>query len=175
MSSDWFHLGCQDAPLVQQAEPVIRPAGIFIGPFNNEIFPAGITTNRSEDHNWRLQINRVNSTEEVFGRNWPHPETNSKHITYVNNQRSHSESVNAQISKQTDGHQIVNNINNSFRDTFQALHLSKWIPIRDISDEEPDRPPLQGPDTIVTERPLLDRAVANEALDDDVVRRITIA
>ena len=65
--------------------------------------------------------------------------------------------------KQTDGHQIVNNMNNSFRDRFQALHLSEWIPIRDAPDEEPDRPPLQTPDTIVTERPLPNGAVANEA------------
>ena len=44
MSSDWFYLGSLDPPSVQRAEPVIRPAGIYIGPFNNEIFPAGKTT-----------------------------------------------------------------------------------------------------------------------------------
>ena len=65
MSSDWFHLGSWDAPLVRQAEPVVRPAGNYIGPFNDEIFPAGNTTNKSEDHNWRQRKENVNCTEEI--------------------------------------------------------------------------------------------------------------
>ena len=176
MSSDWFHLGSRDAPLVRQAEPVIRPAGINIGPFKDKICPAGNTTNKSEDHDWRQRKKNVDYTKEaIFERNWPHPETHGEHDTYINNRRSHSESVNAQISKQIDGHQKVNNMNNLFRVRFQALHLSTWIPIRDVPDEEPNRPPLQRPDMIITERPLPDRAVANKALDEKVVRRITIA
>ena len=75
--------------------------------------------------------------------------------------------------KQTDGHQIVNNMNNSFRDRFQALYLSTWIPIRDKLDEEPDKPPQRRLDRIITERQLPDRAVANEALNDAVICQIT--
>ena len=54
----------------------------------------------------------------------------------------------------TDGHQIVNNMDNSLRSRFQALHLTTWIPIRDEADEEPEKPSQQRSDTIIMERPL---------------------
>ena len=83
MSSNWFYLGSRDAPLVRQAKPIERPAGIYIGPSNNEIVPARNTSNQSEDHNWRQRKENVSRTEEaIFERNWPHTGTkvNTTHI-----------------------------------------------------------------------------------------------
>ena len=161
---------------MRQGEPIKRPAEIYIAPFNDKIFPAGNITNQSEDHNWRRRKKNINCTEgAIFDRNWPHTGTNGDHYTYINNQRPPSESVDAQISKQTDSHQIVNNMNNSVRDRLQALHLSTWIPIRDELDEEPDRSPQRRPNTIITERPIPDRADANETSNIEAIRQITVA
>ena len=34
VSPEWFHLGSQCAPIARQVEPIIRPAGTYLGPFN---------------------------------------------------------------------------------------------------------------------------------------------
>jgi hypothetical protein len=147
-SSDCFYLGSQDTPLVQQAEPMKRP---YIGPFNDKVAPAETITNQSEDHNWRWRKKNSRCTEEaVFKENWPYPRAKGKHRTYINKQRHSDESVNAQVSKKTDVHQVVDDMDNSLRGRLRALHLPMWIPIRDEPDKEPQRP-LQGrPDTTIT-------------------------
>ena len=66
-------------------------------------------------------------------------------------------------------------MNNSVRDRLQALHISTWIPIRDELDEEPDRSPQRRPNTIITERPIPDRADANETSNIEAIRQITVA
>ena len=79
-----------------------------------------------------------------------------------------------QFSRKTDGHQIVNKMDNSLRNRLRAIHLNEWIPIRDQPDEEPpDRSPLQRPHTSSI-RPIPARAVPSETMDDDVARQITI-
>ena len=130
----------------------------------------GDTTNESEDHNWRQRNNTSRTREAVYEGNWPHPEEQGGHDIYINNQHPH----NAQISRKTDGHQIINIMDNSLRNRLRAIHLNEWIPIRDELDEEPpDRSQLQRPHTI-SGRPIPARAVANETMGDDVARRITI-
>ena len=141
MSSDWCYMASRDTPLVRQAETIKRPAGIYIGPFDDEIAPAKQIANQSKDHNWRWCTGNLGCAEEaVFEENWPHSGAKGKHPTYINKQHRLDESVDVQISKKTDGHRIANNMNNSSRGKFRALHLPEWIPIRDEPDEEPQRP-----------------------------------
>ena len=34
VNPEWFHLGSQCAPIARQVEPIARPAGTYLGPFN---------------------------------------------------------------------------------------------------------------------------------------------
>ena len=140
------------------------------------IVPTEKIKNQSEDHNWRWRKRSTRCAEEaVFEEKWPHLGTSGKQHKYINKQRHPGEPVEAQVPKQTDGHQIVNTMNNSLRGRFQALHLSTWIPIRDEADEEPEEPSQQRFDTIITERPLPNRADTTQTTDDAIERRITTA
>jgi hypothetical protein len=110
------------------------------------IAPTEDIKNQSEDHNWRWCKKSTHCVEKaVFEKNWPHPGTSGEQHTYINKQLHPGKPVEAQILKQTDGHQIVKNMNNLLRGRFQALHLSTWIPIRDEADEEPENLRSKGP------------------------------
>ena len=39
MSPNWFHLGSFCAPVARQVEPIQRPSGIYLGPFNDSKRP----------------------------------------------------------------------------------------------------------------------------------------
>ena len=175
-SSDWFYLGSRDTPLARQVEAIQRPAGTYIGPFNDKVTPMKNITNQSEDHNCRWRKEDPHCTEEaVFKRNRPKPRAKDKHDTYINKQHRPDKLIECQISKKADGHRIINNMNNSSRIRFQTRHLPTWIPIRDIPDEEPQRPPRQGPNMKIARGPPSDRIVPTPLAGDVVVRRMTVA
>ena len=68
---------------------------------------------------------KTNESEAVFEGNWPHPEEHGKQDIYINNQHPHNGSVDAQISRKTDGHQIVNKMDNLLRNRLRAIHLNE--------------------------------------------------
>ena len=47
MSPNWFHLGSSCAPIARQVEPVQRPLGVYLGPFNGST-KTGKTQNEAE-------------------------------------------------------------------------------------------------------------------------------
>ena len=174
INSYWLHHRPKVSPSVQRTESTSKPIGVHFHPPQGDPYPMRDTTSESDDHNW-WQRNSANRTNEaVFEGNWQHPEEHGEHDIYINNRRPHNKSVDAQTSKKTDSHQIVNKMDHSINNRFRAIHLSKWIPIRDKPDEKtPDRSPLRRSHAI-SERPIPTRAVATEAPDDNFARRITI-
>ena len=174
MISYWLHHRPKNSPSPQLIKPSSGPTVIPIETPPGNSYSTGNTTDESKDHNWRQHNNASNTNEAVFEGNWPHPEEHDNHYTYINNPRPHNSSVDAQISRKTDGHLIVNKMDNSLRNRLRDIQLSEWITIRDKPDEEPpDRSPIQRPHTI-SERPIPSRAGANETMDDGIARRITI-
>ena len=94
----------------------------------------------------------------------------------MNKQSHHDRSVVRQISKRADGHQIVNKMDNSTKFRFQARHLPEWIEIRDVPDEELQRPPYQGPGVFQAPwRPPPEQAIPPSPTNDIVIQRATEA
>ena len=126
---------------------------------------------QNEDYDWRRRKKNSHYTEEaVFDKNWPKPRTRDKHDTCINKQHRTDKSVPRQISKKADGHQIVDNMNNSSRARLQARHLPEWIPIRNIPDVESQRLPHQRPDVTIIRGQPSDGIVLTPPVDDIVIR-----
>ena len=172
---NWCYLGSRDAPSVRQVEIIQRPPGTYIGPFNDEDSPTENIADQSEDHNWRRKKGNLHRNEvAVFEKNWPKPKTKDKHGAYINKQSHHDRSVVHQTSRRADGHQIVNNMDNSTRLRLQARHLPEWIEIRDVLDEEPQRPPYQGPGVFEAPwRPPPEQTIPPSPTNDILIRRAT--
>ena len=104
--------------------------------------PTESINQQSEDHNWRWRIPYKYCAKE----NWPNLKEGRTRNAYINKQRHLDGPVETQTPKQTDGHQIVNKMDNSIDKNFESLHLSTWIPIRD--EEPPQHQTTAKPETI---------------------------
>jgi hypothetical protein len=110
INSYWLHHCPKVSPLVHFHPPQGDP------------YPIRDTASESDDHNWWQRNNPNRTNEAVFEGNWPHPEDHGERDIYINNRQPHNKSVDAQTSKKTDGHQIVNKMDHSLNNRFRGRH-----------------------------------------------------